>query len=125
MGVAWTPERRAAFEAQKARMMGSRLISRQNVAAANSGVDPTVGTPASVMADTRLMSELDARMAESNASREVRGYRLAGEQAKRKSKVRGEEIDSNENAQKFGGIIEGWGSMLSMGMTSASMDTKK
>lgn len=65
-------------EAGRARIQASQLIAKQQVAYANSGVDPTVGTPTNVMADTRMMSELDAKTIENNAAREAYGFRKYG-----------------------------------------------
>lgn len=65
-------------EAGRTRTDTTKLVAEQNVAYANSGVDPTVGTPASVMADTRAMGELDAKTLENNAAREAWGFRTYG-----------------------------------------------
>lgn len=106
-------QRKSALEAGKLRSQGSQLIARQKVAYANSGVDATVGTPASVMADTRLMSELDAQTAENNAANEVWGFktqRLAAKDAWDKKKTAA--------AIKFGSTVaSGLGDVVS----SASM----
>lgn len=95
-------------EAGKLRTLGSQITARQKVAYSNSGVDATVGTPASVMADTRLMSETDARMAENNAARKVRGYREQKRQAEQEYQRR---IDQ-ETQNAVGNLIGGFGSML-------------
>lgn len=65
-------------EAGQARTQGTKLAAQQNVAYSNSGVDATVGTPASVMAETRATSELDARTIENNAAREAWGFKNHG-----------------------------------------------
>lgn len=71
-------EARGGADAAKARTQGSKLIEEQKVAYANSGVDPTTGTAANVMADTRAMSELDAQTLKNNAAREAWGFKRYG-----------------------------------------------
>lgn len=76
-------------EAGRARMAGSQLVAEQKVAAAASGVDPTVGTPAQVSAGTAAIAEIDARTLENNAAREAWGFTT---KAKRlRAKVKSEE----------------------------------
>lgn len=65
-------------EAGQARIGTSRLIAEQKVAYANSGVDPTVGTPAQAGAATRVMGEMDAQTLQNNAVREAWGFRTYG-----------------------------------------------
>lgn len=71
-------EVRGGKEAGQTRSAASQLIAQQKVAYANSGIDPTVGTAADVMADTRAMSELDAQTLKNNAAREAWGFRRHG-----------------------------------------------
>jgi hypothetical protein len=66
-------------EAGLARMAGSQNLAQQKVAAAASGVDPTVGTPAQVSAGSAALSALDAAVLENNAAREAWGFRTQGE----------------------------------------------
>jgi hypothetical protein len=73
----------AAEDAGRVRSAGTQTIAKQATAYTASGVDASQGTPLSVMADTRLMSELDARTLENNAARKVRGFR----EQKRQSEV--------------------------------------
>lgn len=63
-----------------ARMRASSLIGEQQVAYAASGVDIGVGTPAATMAQTRMLSELDAQTIHNNAAREAWGYEVKGMQ---------------------------------------------
>jgi hypothetical protein len=67
-------------EAGLARMAGSQLVAEQKVAAAASGADPSVGTPAQVAGSTRAIAELDALTLQNNAARESWGF---GQKAER------------------------------------------
>lgn len=97
------------FEAGKMRMLATQLIARQRTAYAASGVDPTQGTPVSVMADTRLLAEQDALIVENNAARKVRGHKLQGEYAQRTWQTKNTEIDNT----RTGDLVGGGASMLS------------
>jgi hypothetical protein len=99
-------------EAGKVRSAGSQLIARQRVAYANSGVDTSSGTPLSVMADTRMLSELDAQTAANNAAREVWGYKMQVEQSKKNLQRTYEGL----NRGVVGSILSGTGQILSGGM---------
>jgi hypothetical protein len=112
-------QQKGSFEAGKLRMLGSQMIAKQHTAYANSGVDPTTGTAASVMADTRLMSEADARMAENNAAREVRGFKFQSEAAKLKWGMKNKEIDQAKEASMIGGAASTVGAFLSGGLSLA------
>lgn len=96
------------FEAGRLRMMGSKLIAEQNTRYANSGVDTTAGTPLAVMADTRLMSEVDARMAENNAARRVRGFREQKRQAQSEWRTR----VSTDQQNQVGSMLSGIGDIV-------------
>lgn len=76
---------RGRLEAGQVRTEASRLISRQRVALAAAGVDPGVGTALDVMADTRLMSELDALTVTNNAAREAWGYEMEAQGIRRQA----------------------------------------
>lgn len=69
---------RGKLEAGKVRTENTKLLAKQGVAFSSSGVDATVGTPASVMAETAAMGELDARTIENNALREAWGFKKHG-----------------------------------------------
>lgn len=69
---------RGGREAGYTRMAGAQLLSEQKVAAAVSGADPTVGTPAQVQAGSRALVELEARTQENNAAREAWGFKKHG-----------------------------------------------
>ena len=96
------------FEAGKLRELGSQMIARQRTAYANSGVDTTKGTPLSVMADTRLMSETDARMAENNAARKVRGFREQKRQADAELAAKRDQ----RTQDMVGSLVSGFGSIV-------------
>lgn len=57
------------------RMAGVRRTAAQTVQFAHSGVDVSSGTPATVISQTAMISELDAKVQENNAYREALGYR--------------------------------------------------
>lgn len=67
------------------RMKGSQIIGAQKVGFAAGGVDVSTGSAAQTMADTRMMSELDAQTIENNAAREAWGHKVqaweSGQQA--------------------------------------------
>lgn len=96
------------YEAGRLRMMGSKLIAEQRTRYANSGVDTSSGTPLAVMADTRMMSELDARMAENNAARKVRGFREQRRQAYSEYRSRVAQDEQNQ----IGSMLSGAGDLL-------------
>jgi len=86
---------RGAQDAGRSRMETGQLVAEQRVAYAASGVDPTVGTPADVIADTRALGELEARILENNAAREAWGlkrtadaYALEQEAIRKQTKLR-------------------------------------
>jgi hypothetical protein len=93
-----------ASDAAKARTAGTQLIAQQGTAYTASGVDPTQGTPLSVMADTRLMSELDARTLENNAARKVRGFKEQRRQADAEHHMRISEDQQNQIGNMLSGI---------------------
>lgn len=69
----------------QARMAGSKAIAGQKVAFAANGVDSTSGTPLSLMADSRMMSELDATTLRNNAAREARGIQTQAGQLEKQA----------------------------------------
>lgn len=71
----------------RARMAGSQAISGQKVAFAANGVDSTSGTPLALMADSRMMSELDAITLRNNAAREARGLQTQAYGLERQAKA--------------------------------------
>lgn len=77
---------RGRKEAGVKRMQATQLIAKQRQAYIASGVDPTVGTAANVMADTRLMTAHDARTAEDNAYREAFGHKKEAANLRRDQK---------------------------------------
>lgn len=64
---------RGMADAGRARMAGSQVIGEQKAAIGASGVDPSSGSALALMADSRMMSELDAKTLEVNAAREAWG----------------------------------------------------
>lgn len=114
---------RGNLEAGRARLQGSQMIARQKVAYANSGVDSTVGTAANVQADTRALTELDAKTIENNAAREAWGYKKQGEKFRK-------ELDINRSraeSQMYGTILTTVGKLASgaMGADAAYDPGKK
>ena len=66
---------RGALAAGLARQQGTKLGAKQRVAFSNSGVDATVGTAADVIAETAMLTELDANTIRNNAAREAWGHK--------------------------------------------------
>lgn len=90
-----------AREAGRVRQQGGQLIEEQKVAYAASGVDPTQGTPASVMADTRLMSELDAQTLSNNAFREALGFQSKADEIGRQRVVDKQRYQSKRDSTQL------------------------
>lgn len=78
---------RGAMEAGRTRMQGTQTIGAQKTAMAASGVDVSSGSPLALMADTRMLSEMDARMIENNAAREAWGLRTGASEMVRQGKA--------------------------------------
>ena len=68
--------RQGAQAAGRARMEGSQVLAAQRTAAGASGIATDSGSVLNLMADSRLMSELDAQQAENNAAREAWGLEV-------------------------------------------------
>src|SRR5215831_16781645 len=62
---------RGADEAGQTAMKGSLMGGRQETQLAAAGVDPSAGSAANIMADTRLMNEVDVARISNNAAREA------------------------------------------------------
>jgi hypothetical protein len=58
------------------RTQASGLMGQQKTMYASSGVDPTVGSAGTTVAETRAMSEMDRITIQNNALREAYGYRM-------------------------------------------------
>lgn len=104
--------------AGRARMQGSQLVGAQKVGYANSGVDSTVGTPADVAGQTRMMSELDAKTMENNAAREAWGFRRHGLQYGQQAALEAAKGSARQTATFLTGagrIASGLGSEYSRG----------
>jgi hypothetical protein len=72
---AFEVERQGGQRAGQVRQAGSQAIAAQKVAFAAGGVDPSSGTAASLAADSRVQSEIDAMRLRYNAALESRGIR--------------------------------------------------
>jgi hypothetical protein len=83
---------RGAIEEGRTRMAGSQDLSQTRADAAQSAVDTSSGTAASVFSAKRAVNELDALMVRSNAAREAWGHNVQADQYER----------SARNAQKQG-----------------------
>lgn len=98
---------RGAREAGLARMAGSQLEAKQKVAYANSGVDPNVGTPAAVQAQTSALSEIDSQTLLNNAAREAWGLKTHGLQYAQANDAEAR----RSRARQQGAILSGIGQM--------------
>jgi hypothetical protein len=102
---------KGTLEAGNIRMAGSRLIAKQKVAYANSGVESTTGTAAAVQADTRGQVELDAQTEANNAAAEVFGFKMQKEYAKKNLQ---RSLDS-ANREAIGSALSGAGQIIGSG----------
>lgn len=97
-------ERRGQREAALSRMAGGKLAGKQRVAFANSGVAGDVGTPASVQAESRMFSEMDAKTIENNAALEAWGFRTHGLRYREASAYESERSRRKDAATLLGGL---------------------
>lgn len=104
-------EQRGAKDVGALRMRGSAAIAEQRAAYGASGVDATVGTPASNLVATRLMAELDAATAKNNAMREAWGYRTEARQMDEQAEF----IGRRAQQRQWSTILGGAGQLIGMG----------
>jgi hypothetical protein len=95
-------------QAGRTRVKGTQLIGQQDVAYANSGVDPTQGSAAQTMANTSALTELDAQTQQNNAAREAWGF---GKVADKYNRMQGYE-NTNYTYKQIGTFLNGVGSMF-------------
>lgn len=93
------------------RTRGSQIIGQQKVGYAASGIDTQSGTALDTMADSRMMSELDAATVRNNAARQAWGYRV--QQSNYLSDANSAEDRGVMGAA--GGILGGIGSIAGLG----------
>lgn len=110
-------QREGLFNVSKLRTQSSTTLAKQKVAYANSGVDSTVGTPASVQANTAAQGEVDIQTAKNNAALEVWGYREHARLTKYESYAKQGQI----NAARYGGVLGASGQLAQGGSQLASM----
>lgn len=84
--------------AAKTEMKGTQTIGAQTAGFASSGVDASSGSAMAAMADSRMMSSLDAATQRNNAAREAWGYQVKGSQAF----VQGELDDTKDRNDAIG-----------------------
>lgn len=92
------------------RTQAAGLMGNQRSTYAASGVDPTVGSAASVTADTKSLSELDRITIANNAAREAYGYRsqAAGFRAQGQlALMGGRNAAAAYRAQSYGTLLGG------------------
>lgn len=99
---------RGESEAGRIRMATSRMAGQQRVGAAVSGVDGK--STEDLMADTRMMGELDAQTTRNNAAREAWGYTVQASQQRRY----GAQAASRGANQAAGTILGTFAQSLSM-----------
>lgn len=102
--AAMDAESRGAQEAGRARMKGTQVIGEQKVAFAASGVDVSSGSPLALMADSRMMSELDAQTLKNNAAREAWGLRMEADDLDKQAKRSRQRGRNSAYGALFGGI---------------------
>lgn len=88
------------------RIRATQATEKARVAYANSGVDSTVGTPANALADSRMMTELDAQMLANNAAREAMGYDNQAKKWARQAKADAKAMQSKQTATILGGLAD-------------------
>jgi hypothetical protein len=91
-------------QAAQATLKGNQVAAAQKVGYAASGVDTQSGTPMEAMADTRVMSAMDAATLRNNAAREAWGYKVKGLQAFKQGNLQAEKDDN----QAVGDAVGGW-----------------
>jgi hypothetical protein len=99
-------ERRAGQDAGRARTAGTQVIAEQRAAFGASGVDGSSGSPLALMADSRLMSELDALTIRNNAAREAWGLRTQARQLA----TRARQINDSRGPAALGTLLGAGGS---------------
>lgn len=95
---------RGGQEAAVYRIRASQAMERARVSYANSGVDSTTGTPANVLADTRMMTERDVQTLQNNAAREALGYRNQAKHFDRQTQQYGTEFEAKKWQTILGGL---------------------
>lgn len=106
---------KGAFESGRQRLMTSSLTAQQKTAYAQSGVDPTSGTAASVQADTAALGEKDAQQLAINAATEAWGYKVGKQQAVENAGLQSRSIDRKGIAGSLGGLSKYASGWLSLG----------
>lgn len=105
------------------RIRTGQAMERARVSYANSGVDSTTGTPGNVLADTRMMTELDAQTLKNNAAREALGYENQAKKAKRQREADIKAMRSKQTATILGGLADfAGGGMSGSGQGSAGAE---
>lgn len=97
-------EARGGVEAGRSRTQGTKLMAAQNTAYANSGVDPTTGTPAAVMAETQAVANLEAQTHLNNAAREAWGFRRHGLKYGQQADLDAAKASAQNTATVLGGV---------------------
>jgi len=89
------------------RMDGTQLADQQSFLYANSGVDASVGTAATVAASTRALAEKDALTVRNNAAREAWGQAKTTAQMRRQKDINLRRSGDQLNSTIIGGIADG------------------
>jgi hypothetical protein len=92
--------------AGRIRMAASKLVGQQQVAAAVSGTDTSVGANADVIAETRALSEYDAQLARNNGLREAWGYKVEGYQRYRQAQRARQRAVNQAVGTVLGGLVK-------------------
>lgn len=101
---------RGGAAAGRLRIEAGRVAATQKSGYAGAGVDTQSGSPLDVLSDTAGLSELDARIIESNATREAWGYKTQGADFRRRAAL----SRMGGNAAAEGTILGGVGRVAQM-----------
>jgi hypothetical protein len=82
----------------------SRFIGKQKASYAAAGVDTQSGSPLDVLSDSAGLSELDAKLIETNAAREAWGYKTQAGDFRRRAALSRQGGDAAAEATVLGGI---------------------
>lgn len=108
-------QQKAAYEQTRQRILATQLSREQNVAYANSGIDPTQGTAGRVQANTAALSELDHQQLAVNAAREIYGLKEAKQQSTEEYLSRARGIRTKKEIGQLGAETKVTASAISFG----------
>jgi len=103
-GAAGVAQQRGGNAAGLRRMKGSQDIGEARASAGASGLDVGSGSVVDMIADSRMLSELDAQTETNNAAREAWGYKVQATEARARAKLAKTKSRYNAAATLLGGL---------------------